>query len=106
MTTILEHVLVICMGMLLPRRSYEQSIFGLLYLMAASSPFKNSMLAKPIIIRYWPHPTPLHPMVLVGPFVKWGIDFMTCHPHSARGHGYIIFRCRLVHEMGRGDADI
>jgi hypothetical protein len=36
------------------------------------------------------HPTPLHPVVSVGPFAKWGIDFMTCHPHSARGHGYII----------------
>jgi hypothetical protein len=22
--------------------------------------------------------------------VKWGIDFMTCHPHSVGGHGYII----------------
>jgi hypothetical protein len=29
-------------------------------------------------------------VVLVGPFAKWGIDFMTCHPHSAGGHGYII----------------
>jgi hypothetical protein len=29
-------------------------------------------------------------VVLVGPFVKWGIDFMTCYPHSAGGHGYII----------------
>jgi hypothetical protein len=29
-------------------------------------------------------------MVLVGPFAKWGIDFMTCHPHSAGGHDYII----------------
>jgi hypothetical protein len=36
------------------------------------------------------HPTPLHPVVSVGPFAKWGIDFMTCHPHSAGGHGYII----------------
>jgi hypothetical protein len=36
------------------------------------------------------HPDPLHPVVLVGPFAKWGIDFMTCHPHSAGGHGYII----------------
>jgi hypothetical protein len=27
------------------------------------------------------HPTPLHSVVSVGPFVKWGIDFMTCHPH-------------------------
>jgi hypothetical protein len=29
-------------------------------------------------------------VVSVGPFAKWGIDFMTCHPHSAGGHGYII----------------
>jgi transposase InsO family protein len=29
-------------------------------------------------------------VVSVGPFLKWGIDFMTCHPHSAGGHGYII----------------
>jgi hypothetical protein len=36
------------------------------------------------------HPAPLHPMVSIGPFVKWGIDFMTCHPHSTGGHGYII----------------
>jgi hypothetical protein len=36
------------------------------------------------------HPTPLHPVVSVGPFAKWGIYFMTCHPHSAGGHGYII----------------
>jgi hypothetical protein len=36
------------------------------------------------------HPAPLHPVVSVGPFGKWGIDFMTCHPHSVGGHGYII----------------
>jgi hypothetical protein len=29
-------------------------------------------------------------MVSVGPFAKRGIDFMTCHPHSVGGHGYII----------------
>jgi hypothetical protein len=29
-------------------------------------------------------------VVSIGPFAKWGIDFMTCHPHSVRGHGYII----------------
>jgi hypothetical protein len=36
------------------------------------------------------HIAPLHPVVSVGPFAKWGIDFMTSHPHSVRGHGYII----------------
>ena len=36
------------------------------------------------------HPAPLHPVIEVGPFSKWGIDFMHCKPTSARGHGYII----------------
>jgi hypothetical protein len=36
------------------------------------------------------HPTPLHPVVSIGPFAKWGIDFMTCNHHSVKGHGYII----------------
>eukprot|EP00253_Pinus_taeda_P026101 PITA_26101 len=35
-------------------------------------------------------PAPLQPVVVVGPFTKWGIDFMTCNPTSAGGHGYII----------------
>ena len=36
------------------------------------------------------HPTPLHPVVAVGPFEKWGIDFMDYIPTSVGGHGYII----------------
>eukprot|EP00253_Pinus_taeda_P028868 PITA_28868 len=32
-------------------------------------------------------PAPLHPIVTVDPFAKWGIDYMTCNPHSAEGHG-------------------
>ena len=35
-------------------------------------------------------PAPLHPIIVVSPFAKWGIDFITCNPHSAVGHGYII----------------
>eukprot|EP00253_Pinus_taeda_P024724 PITA_24724 len=34
--------------------------------------------------------TSLHPIVAVGPFAKWGIDFMKCNPTSTGGHGYII----------------
>lgn len=36
------------------------------------------------------HPTPMHPVIAMGPFSKWGIDFMTCHPPSTQGHKYII----------------
>eukprot|EP00253_Pinus_taeda_P034175 PITA_34175 len=35
-------------------------------------------------------PAPLHSVVVVGPFSKWGIGFMTCNPTSAKEHGYII----------------
>ena len=36
------------------------------------------------------HPAPLHPIIVVGPFSKWGIDFMHCKPTLVGGHGYII----------------
>ena len=32
----------------------------------------------------------MHPVVVVGPFAKWGIDVVTCNPTSDEGHGYII----------------
>eukprot|EP00253_Pinus_taeda_P024212 PITA_24212 len=35
-------------------------------------------------------PAPLHPIIVVGPFAKWGINFITCNPHSTGGHAYII----------------
>lgn len=33
---------------------------------------------------------PLHPIITISPFAKWGIDYMTCNPCSVGGHGYII----------------
>eukprot|EP00253_Pinus_taeda_P034066 PITA_34066 len=36
------------------------------------------------------HPAPLFPVVTVGPFTKWGIDFTTCNPPSAVNHKCII----------------
>ena len=35
-------------------------------------------------------PSPLHLIIVVSTFAKWGIDFITCNPHSVGGHGYII----------------
>ena len=31
-------------------------------------------------------PAPLHPIISVGPFIKWGLDFMDCNPASVGGH--------------------
>jgi transposase InsO family protein len=36
------------------------------------------------------HPSPIFPVIIVGPFTKWGSDYTTCNPASARGHRYII----------------
>jgi hypothetical protein len=36
------------------------------------------------------HPALMFPVITVGPFTKWGIDYTTCNPLSARGHHYII----------------
>lgn len=35
-------------------------------------------------------PSPLHPIITIGPFSKWGIFFMTYNPRSDGGHGHII----------------
>jgi hypothetical protein len=36
------------------------------------------------------HPAPMFPIIVVDPFTKWGVYFMTCHPASSRGNRYII----------------
>ena len=36
------------------------------------------------------HPAPLHPVVTVGPFSKWAIDYLTIKPPSSNRHHYII----------------
>jgi hypothetical protein len=36
------------------------------------------------------HPSPLHLVITVGPFTKWGLYFDDCNPTSARGYQHII----------------
>ena len=36
------------------------------------------------------HHAPLFPVIAVGPFTKWGVDYMTCNIVSTQGHKYII----------------
>ena len=33
---------------------------------------------------------PLHPVISISPFTKWGIDFTMCNPPSVADHHYII----------------
>jgi hypothetical protein len=36
------------------------------------------------------HPTPLHLVIIVSPFTKWGVEFMDYNPTSIGGHQHII----------------
>jgi hypothetical protein len=36
------------------------------------------------------NPAPFHPVITIGPFTKWGVDFVDCNPTSAGGHKHII----------------
>jgi hypothetical protein len=36
------------------------------------------------------HLAPMFPVIIVGPFTKWEVDYTTCNPPSARVHRYII----------------
>jgi hypothetical protein len=40
--------------------------------------------------KMWAHLDLMFLAIVVSPFTKWGMDFITCHPASARGHHYII----------------
>eukprot|EP00253_Pinus_taeda_P011583 PITA_11583 len=63
----------------------EPIVYKSLFLISTLDPccqiFDRKMRAPPV---------PLHRIITVGPFAKWGIDFITCNPHSAGGHAYII----------------
>jgi hypothetical protein len=37
------------------------------------------------------HPSPMFPFITIGPFTKWGVDLMMCHPVLVRGHQYIYY---------------
>ena len=49
---------------------------------------------------------PLHPAVIIGPFTKLGIDFMTFNPHSVEGAWVYYHYRRLFYKIGRCDAYI
>jgi hypothetical protein len=81
---------VICLGMPLPKKFFERGIFGRHYLRISSLLIQKCHACQIYNHKLGVPPAPLHPVVSSGPFAKWGIDFMTCNPHSVRGHGYII----------------
>src|ERR1700728_2845804 len=90
MIVTLERVAVICLGMPQPKRYCALATSGRLYSKIVLLRSENATNVRCLIERLHAPPTPLHPIISVGPFAKWGIDFIICNPHSAGGHAYII----------------
>ena len=90
MIAIVEHVVVICLGWQQPKKFCEQSTFGHLFSKIMLKRSKNATHANFFSRKVRSHPSPMHPIIAIGPFSKWGIDFTTCHPPLAQGHRYII----------------
>ena len=89
MISTLEPVVVTSLGWLLPRVFCALGIFGLLFKDCIEN-VKKYPPCQLFTSKKHTHPAPLHPLVVVGPFPKWGIDFVHCRPTSIGGHGYII----------------
>jgi hypothetical protein len=82
-------VVVIYLGLRQPKKYCELVIFGHLFLNIVSKRSRSVTLSR-CSLRKCSHPTPLHPVITVGPFTKWGVDFVDCNPTSAGGHQHII----------------
>jgi len=89
MIATMEFVVVIYQGLQQPRKFCVPATFSLQF---SKIVFKRSNVATLVkfILEKFTHPTPLFPVITVGPFTKWGIDFTTCNLPSAANHKYII----------------
>lgn len=67
-----------------------KDIYGHHYSRIAWKPLRNALHANYFILKKCTHPAPLHPFIVIGPFSKWGINFLHHSPTSARGHSYTI----------------
>jgi hypothetical protein len=83
-------VVVTYPGLRQPKKSCELVISGLLYLKIVSKQFKKCHPYQVFTQKMRLHPAPLHPVITVGPFTKWWVDFVNCNPTSAGGHKHII----------------
>ena len=90
MIATLEHVVFIFTGWLQPRKSFALGTSCLRPLKIVMKRLRNSHPVNTFIQKKRTHTAPLHPAIVVGPFSKWGIDFIHCNPTLAEGHGYII----------------
>jgi hypothetical protein len=72
----LHHVAVTFLGWLQLKKIYMSATFGPLYSKIVLRPSKKFPPCQVFHKNARTHPTPLHPIISISPFAKWGIDFM------------------------------
>ena len=90
MTVTLELVAVIYLVWPPRRKSTGKDTSGPHSLKIALKLLKKCPPCQFFIPKQRTHPAPLHPVIVVGPFAKWGIYFVHCSPTSVGGHKYAI----------------
>jgi hypothetical protein len=90
MIAIVGLVVVIYPGLRQPRKFCEPVISGHLSLNIALKLVKKCHPCQVFTQKMRLHPAPLHPVITIGPFTKWGVDFVDCNPTSAGGNQHII----------------
>ena len=83
-------VVVIYLGFLQPQKILRAGYFWPLIFKDCVNAVKKCHPCQVFAHNMRLHPAPLHPIVTVGPFPKWGIDFMDYSPASVGGHHHII----------------
>jgi hypothetical protein len=90
MTTTKGLAVVTYLGLRQPKKSCEPVTSGPPYFKDCIEALKKCHPCKVFTWKMRSHPTPLHPIIIVGPFTKWGVDFIDCNPSSTGGHQHII----------------
>jgi hypothetical protein len=83
-------VVVIYLGLRQPKKYCEPVTSGPPSLKIVLKQLSSVTPTRCSLEKMCSHPTPLHPVIIVGPFTKWGVDFVDCNPTSAGGHQHII----------------
>jgi hypothetical protein len=90
MTATVGLVVVIYPGLRQPRKFCEPGYFWPSIFKYCIEAVKKCHPCQVFTQKMCSHPSPLHPVITVGPFTKWGVDFVDCNPTSVGGHQHII----------------
>jgi hypothetical protein len=104
MITMMEQVAFIYMEYPHPKKNCTQDDFSHLSLKIVLIWSKSFTLLEVFTPKMRAHLVPLHPVVAVGPFAKWGINFIMHNLTLDNDHNYIIvvvdYMTKIILKLG------